>query len=45
MIPKVIHYCWFGRKPLPELAKNVLHLGKNSYQTMRLRNGMKITLM
>ncbi len=20
MIPKVIHYCWFGRKPLPELA-------------------------
>lgn len=19
-IPKVIHYCWFGRKPLPELA-------------------------
>ena len=20
MIPKVIHYCWFGRKPLPDLA-------------------------
>ena len=20
MIPKVIHYCWFGRNPLPELA-------------------------
>lgn len=20
MIPKVIHYCWFGRKPLPPLA-------------------------
>lgn len=20
MIPKVIHYCWFGRKPLPKLA-------------------------
>ena len=20
MIPKVIHYCWFGRKPLPESA-------------------------
>ena len=20
MIPKVIHYCWFGQKPLPELA-------------------------
>ena len=21
MIPKVIHYCWFGGNPLPELAK------------------------
>lgn len=21
MIPKIIHYCWFGRNPLPELAK------------------------
>ena len=20
MIPQIIHYCWFGRKPLPELA-------------------------
>ena len=20
MMPKIIHYCWFGRKPLPELA-------------------------
>ena len=20
MIPKIIHYCWFGGKPLPELA-------------------------
>lgn len=24
MIPKVIHYCWFGRKPLPELAKKCI---------------------
>ena len=20
MIPKIIHYCWFGKKPLPEIA-------------------------
>ena len=20
MIPKIIHYCWFGRKPLPKSA-------------------------
>ena len=24
MIPKVIHYCWFGGKPLPESAKNCI---------------------
>ena len=21
MIPKIIHYCWFGGKPLPKLAR------------------------
>lgn len=24
MIPKKIHYCWFGKKPLPDLAKKCL---------------------
>ena len=24
MIPKVIHYCWFGRNPLPELARKCI---------------------
>lgn len=24
MIPKLIHYCWFGRKPLPELAQKCI---------------------
>lgn len=24
MIPKKIHYCWFGRNPLPELAKKCI---------------------
>ena len=24
MIPKVIHYCWFGHNPLPDLAKSCL---------------------
>ena len=24
MIPKVIHYCWFGRGPLPESAKKCI---------------------
>lgn len=24
MIPKIIHYCWFGGNPLPELAKDCI---------------------
>ena len=24
MIPKVIHYCWFGGKELPQLAKKCI---------------------
>ena len=24
MIPKIIHYCWFGRGEMPELAKNCI---------------------
>lgn len=24
MIPKKIHYCWFGKNPLPELAQNCI---------------------
>ena len=24
MIPKIIHYCWFGGKPMPELAKKCI---------------------
>lgn len=24
MIPKIIHYCWFGGKPLPDLAKKCI---------------------
>lgn len=28
MIPKKIHYCWFGRNPLPELAVNCIESWK-----------------
>lgn len=28
MIPKIIHYCWFGGKPLPELAKQCIRSWK-----------------
>lgn len=23
MIPKIIHYCWFGGKPLPDEVKKI----------------------
>ena len=29
MIPKIIHYCWFGRNPLPELAQKCIASWKN----------------
>ena len=28
MIPKIIHYCWFGRNPLPEFAKKYIESWK-----------------
>lgn len=28
MIPRIIHYCWFGRNPLPELAKKCIESWK-----------------
>lgn len=28
MIPKVIHYCWFGRNPLPKLAEKCIESWK-----------------
>lgn len=42
MIPKKIHYCWFGRGELNKKAKNVFIVGKNIVRIMKLSNGMKI---
>ena len=40
MIPKVIHYCWFGRNPLPESAvktlKDILQDNQDRPQTIRV---------
>ena len=38
MIPKIIHYCWFGGKELPELAQKCIESWKDKcsdYQIMR----------
>lgn len=45
MIPKIVHYCWFGGNPLAEDAKNVLYLGRNTFQIMKSRSGMSQILM
>lgn len=45
MIPKVIHYCWFGGNPLPELAQNVSPRGKNIALTTRSKSGTRVTLI
>ena len=29
MIPKVIHYCWFGRREKPKLAKYIPAMREN----------------
>lgn len=31
MIPKVIHYCWFGHNPLPELARRCIATWKKFF--------------
>ncbi len=38
MIPKIIHYCWFGEKPLPPIVKKCIESWQRylpSYQIMR----------
>lgn len=34
MIPKKIHYCWFGKKKSLKWRKNVSQVGKNIVQIM-----------
>ena len=36
MIPKIIHYCWFGGKPLPDLAKKCIDSWKKYCPDFRI---------
>lgn len=36
MIPKIIHYCWFGRNPLPELARKCIESWKKYCPDFRI---------
>ena len=45
MIPKVIHYCWFGGKPLPESALKCINSWKKylpGYEIMRWDESKKV---
>lgn len=37
MIPKVIHYCWFGRNPLPKSAKKCISSWKKFYPDYEIK--------
>ena len=44
MIPKIIHYCWFGNAPKDYMAKKCI----DSFKQMggeKLKNGMKVTVV
>lgn len=36
-IPKVIHYCWFGGKPLPKLAEKCIDSWKNFFPDYEIK--------
>jgi hypothetical protein len=37
MIPKVIHYCWFGRNPLPQLALKCIESWKRFFPDYEIK--------
>jgi hypothetical protein len=37
MIPKIIHYCWFGGNPLPELAKKCITSWKHFFPDYEIK--------
>ena len=45
MIPKKIHYCWFGKKELPAKAVRCINSWKSTALIMKLLNGTRTTMM
>lgn len=37
MIPKIIHYCWFGGNPLPELAKQCIESWRRFFPNYEIK--------
>lgn len=36
MLPKIIHYCWFGSNPIPELEKKCIESWKKTFPEFKL---------
>lgn len=41
MIPKIIHYCWFGKNTKGYMARRCISSFNNYVLELRLSNGMK----
>ena len=41
MIPKIIHYCWFGGNEMPPLVQKCINSWKEHLLLMNLNFGMK----
>lgn len=37
MIPKIIHYCWFGRNPLPDSAKKCIESWRKFFPVYEIK--------
>ena len=44
MIPKIIHYCWFGGNPLPESAKKCIASWRKSLPDYEIKDWDERTL-
>ncbi len=45
MIPKIIHYCWFGSQELPAKYQHYLASWQKNVPIIKLFVGMKPTMM
>ena len=46
MIPKIIHYCWFGQNEMPKQYRQYIEGWKKFVPIMRSSSGMKkITML
>ena len=45
MIPKIIHYCWFGGSPEPDDVKQCIASWRKYLLTIKSNGGTKLIMM